>query len=165
MPDNDMGERRAMSYDVYVNLKYDDEMVRRIVDLAPRVDFFGDGETLTFAPSDFAAHNDRYRGTPEHQFLVEQSGGTLDSHGFLIVINRAGRSLALHDNGPGDFAHARETIRDFTAWVRAHVPGAKFDIASVASTDGYADYAYVGAMGGWQVTDAGNGLTVAAAMI
>ncbi|HEY7907886.1 MAG TPA: hypothetical protein VIC60_03390 [Thermomicrobiales bacterium] len=154
-----------MSYDVYVNLKYDDEMVRRIVDLAPRVDFFGDGETLTFAPSDFAAHNDRYRGTPEHQFLVEQSGGTLDNHGFLIVINRAGRSLALHDNGPGDFAHARETIRDFTAWVRAHVPGAKFDIASVASTDGYADYAYVGAMGGWQVTDAGNGLTAAAAQI
>jgi hypothetical protein len=154
-----------MSYDVYVNLKYDDEMVRRIVDLAPRVDFFGDGETLTFAPSDFAAHNDRYRGTPEHQFLVEQSGGTLDSHGFLIVINRAGRSLALHDNGPGDFTHARETIRDFTAWVRAHVPGAKFDIASVASTDGYADYAYVGAMGGWQVTDAGNGLTAAAARL
>jgi hypothetical protein len=154
-----------MSYDVYVNLKYDDEMVRRIVDLAPRVDFFGDGETLTFAPSDFAAHTDRYRGTPEHQFLVEQSGGTLDSHGFLIVINRAGRSLALHDNGPGDFTHARETIRDFTAWVRAHVPGAKFDIASVASTDGYADYAYVGAMGGWQVTDAGNGLTAAAARL
>ena len=36
MPDNDRGEWRAMSYDVYVNLKYDDEMVRRIVDLAPR---------------------------------------------------------------------------------------------------------------------------------
>lgn len=154
-----------MSYDVYVNLKYDDAVVRRIVDIAPRVDFFGDGETLTFAPSDFALHNDRYRGTPEHQFIVEQSGGTLDSHGFLIIINRAGRSLALHDNGPGAFTHARETIRDFTAWVRAHVPGAKFDIASVASTDGYADYAYVGAMGGWQVTDAGNGLTAAAAMI
>lgn len=154
-----------MSYDVYVNLKYDDEMVRRIVDLAPRVDFFGDGETLTFAPSDFAAHNDRYRGRPEHQFIVDQSGGTQDGHGFLIIINRAGRSLALHDNGPGDFAHARETIRDFTAWVRAHVPGARFDVASVASTSGYADYAYVGAMGGWQVTDAGDGLKPADAVI
>jgi len=147
-----------MSYDVYVNLKYDDDVVRRIVDIAPRVDFFGDGETLTFAPSDFALHNDRYRGTPEHQFIVDQSGGALDSHGFLLIINRAGRSLALHDNGPGGFAHARETIRDFTAWVRANAPGARFDVASIASTDGYADYTYVGAMGGWQVTDAGDGM-------
>src|SRR6476619_3736812 len=65
-------ERRAMSYDVYVNLKYDDAVVRRIVDLAPQVDFFGDGETLTFPPSDFALHNDRFRGTPEHQYIVEQ---------------------------------------------------------------------------------------------
>ncbi len=154
-----------MPYDVYVNLKYDDDVVRRIVDIAPRVDFFGDGETLTFAPSDFAPHNDRFRSTPEHQFIVEQSGGTLDSHGFLIIINRTGRSLALHDNGPSGFAHARETIRDFSAWVRAHVPGAKFNVASIASTDGYADYAYVGAMGGWQVTDAGNGLNPAAAAI
>ncbi len=154
-----------MSYDVYVNLKYDDAVVRRIVDIAPRVDFFGDGETLTFAPGDFALHNDRFRGMPEHAFVVEQSGGTLDSHGFLLIINRAGRSLALHDNGPGDFTHARETIRDFTAWVRGNVPGAKFDIASIASTDGYADYTYVGAMGGWQVTDTGNGLTPTAAAI
>ncbi len=147
-----------MSYDVYVNLKYDDAVVRRIVDIAPRVDFFGDGETLTFAPSDFGPHNDRFRGTPEHQFVVEQSGGTLDSHGFLIIINRAGRSLALHDNGPGGLTHARETIRDFTAWVRANVPGAKFDIASIASSDGYADYAYIGTMGGWQVTDTSDSL-------
>src|SRR4051794_19481182 len=64
-------ERCAMSYDVYVNLKYDDAVVRRIVDLAPQVDFFGDGETLTFPPSDFALHNDRYRGTPEHQFIID----------------------------------------------------------------------------------------------
>jgi hypothetical protein len=154
-----------MSYDVYVNLKYDDAVVRRIVDLAPQVDFFGDGETLTFPPSDFALHNDRYRGTPEHQFIIDRSAGALDGHGFLVIINRAGRSLALHDNGPGDFSHARETIRDFTAWLRANVPGAKFDVASIASTGGYADYAYVGAMGGWQVTDAGDGLKPADAAL
>src|SRR5436305_1242105 len=99
------GGRSAMSYDVYVNIKYDDAIVRRIVDLAPRVDFFGDGESLTFPPSDFALHNGRYRGTPAHQFIVDQSAGALDSHGFMVIINRAGRSLALHDTGPGDFTH------------------------------------------------------------
>lgn len=147
-----------MSYDVYVNLKYDEAVVRRIVDLAPQVDLFGDGETLMFPPADFALHNDRYRGTPEHQFILDQSAGTLDSHGFMVIINRAGRSLAFHDNGPGDFIHARDTIRDLAAWIRTKIPGAKFDVASIASTGGYADYAYVGTMGGWQVTDTGNGL-------
>ncbi len=154
-----------MSYDVYVNLKYDDAVVRRIVDLAPQVDFFGDGETLVFPPTDFSLHNDRYRGTLEHQFLLEQSGGAVENHGFLIIINRAGRSLALHDNGSGDFDHARATIRDFTAWVRANVPGAKFDVASIASTGGYADYTYIGVMGGWQVTDASDSLKPADAAI
>ncbi len=154
-----------MSYDVYVNLHYDDEIVRRIVDLAPVVDFFGDGETLTFPPESFALHNDRYRGTPAHQFIVDQTGGAADSHGFLVIINRAGRSLALHDSGPGDFDHARETIRDFTTWVRRNVPGARLDIASIASTGGYADYTWVGAMGGWQVTDAGDGLSPADATV
>lgn len=148
-----------MSYDVYVNLKYEDDVVRRIVDLATAVDFFGDGETVMFPPGAFAVHNDRYRGAPEHQFIVDNSGGTLEDHGFMVIINRAGRSLALHDNGPGDFNHARATIRDLTAWARTAVPGVKFDVASIASADGYADYSYIGAMGGWQVTDAGNGIS------
>ncbi len=53
-----------MSYDVYVNLRYDEDALRRIVDLAPTVDFFGDGETAIFPPTALAAHNDRYRSTP-----------------------------------------------------------------------------------------------------
>lgn len=154
-----------MSYDVYVNPHYDDAIVRRIVDLAPSVDFFGDGETLRFPADAFAQHNDRYRGTPAHQFIADRTDGVADGHGFLVIINREGRSLALHDSGPGDFDHARATIRDLTAWLRANVPGVRLDVASIASTDGYADYTYVGAMGGWQVTDSGDGVTPAAAAV
>lgn len=154
-----------MSYDVYVNLHYDEGVIRRLVDIAERVDFFGDGETAHFAPTQFAAHNDRFRDTPAHQSLHERLEGVGDGHGFILIVNRDGKSAALHDAGPGDFAHARETIRDLAAWLRANAPGSRLHIASVASSDGYADYAYMGVLGGWQVTDAGDGLTPAAAAL
>lgn len=156
-----------MSYDVYVNLHYDDAIIRRLVDLAERVDFFGDGETAQFAAAQFAAHNDRFRATPAHHHLRDATNGagTPDGHGFILIVNRSGQSAALHDAGPGDFAHARETIRDLQAWLRANAPGMRLHVASVASNEGYADYEYVGVLGGWQVTDAGGGLSPATAAL
>lgn len=154
-----------MSYDVYVNLQYDDAVIRAIVDRAPAIDFFGDGETVAFPAEEFAAHNDRYASQPVHQYVRDRSGGAENGHGFLVIINRAGQSAALHDSGPGDFDHARQTIKDLHAWLRANIPKARVSIASIASTDGYADYAWVGTLGGWQVTDTGDGLTPTTAAI
>lgn len=149
-----------MSYDVYVNLHYDDDAIRRLVDLAERVDFFGDGETAQFAPAQFAAHNNRFRNDTAHAYLRDLPGEAAEEgHGFILIVNRAGESAALHDAGPGDFAHARETIRDLVTWLRANTPNARPHLASIASSEGYADYMYIGVLGGWQVTDAGDGLT------
>ena len=165
-----------MSYDVYVNLRYDDASIRALVDRAERVDFFSDGETAAFSAAQFAAHNDRFRGSPAHAYLGASgaaggggAGNDADTpthaHGFTLIINRTGRSAALHDAGYGDFDHARETIRDLVAWLRASVPGARVERASVTSSQGYADYVYVGALGGWQITDTGDGRTRANAAL
>ncbi len=82
-----------------------------------------------------------------------------------MIINRAGESAAMHDSGAAGFSHARVTVHALHTWLRANVPTARVTHASIASSDGYADYAYVGALGGWQVTDAGDGLTPATAAL
>lgn len=154
-----------MSYDVYVNLRYDDESIRALVDLANSVNFFGDGETAEFITRHFAAHNDRFRDLPAHAYLASRPEGEREGHGFTLVINRTGRSAALHDAGYGDFDHARATIRDLHAWLRARVPNARVERASITSSQGYADYSYVGSLGGWQITDTGDGRTSANAAL
>lgn len=148
-----------MSYDVYVNLRYDDEVIRTLVDRAASVSFFGDGEMAEYTAAQFDAHNDRYRGKPEHAYLSVQNDGGEDGHGFELIINRTGLSAAFHDAGPGDFDHARQTIRDLVTWMHANAVKARVERASITSSWGYTDYAWVGVLGGWQVTDAGDGQT------
>jgi len=166
MTESNTGEN-GVSYDIYVNLRYDDEALRTLIDLASAVSFFGDGEMAEYSATQFAAHNDRYRDTAEHAYLNLQNNGQAQNdsgedehgHGFELIINRTGRSAAFHDAGPGDFNHARQTIRDLASWLRANVAKARVERASITSSWGYADYAYVGVLGGWQVTDAGDGRT------
>ena len=93
-----------MSYDVYVNLHYNADVIRRLIDQADRVEFFGDGDTAQFTAAQFAIHNDRFRDASAHAYLRDLPGADANGHGFILIVNRAGESAALHDAGPGDFA-------------------------------------------------------------